>query len=197
MSTLISVEISLYPLTPDYKPPIRDFIARLKANPQLKVISNTMSTQIQGDYDAVWDTLKREMRPNLTAHIAWYSPPSSWGPPKRASDRDAARDRGTYVQATAGMFTESAARAYYLSAMSDITAIPSASAVQIATNAIRKSQVELRKDASVVANPNETEMRDTVSAMVDSRQQVLYTRAAAKIISTEDQMTKSLLDIQA
>ncbi len=95
------------------------------------------------------------------------------------------------------MFTESDARAYYLSAMSDITAIPSASAVQIASNAIRKSQTELRKDASVVANPNEVEMRDTVHAMVDSRQQLLYTRAAAKLISTEDQMTKSLLDIQA
>jgi uncharacterized protein YqgV (UPF0045/DUF77 family) len=66
MSTRISVEISLYPLTPDYKPPIRDFIARLKANSQLTVVSNTMSTQIQGDYDEVWDTLKREMRPNLT-----------------------------------------------------------------------------------------------------------------------------------
>ncbi len=39
-----------------------------------------MSTQIQGEYDEVWDTLKREMRPNLTgATIAWCSPPSSWG----------------------------------------------------------------------------------------------------------------------
>jgi uncharacterized protein YqgV (UPF0045/DUF77 family) len=66
MSNRISVEISLYPLTPDYKPPIRDFIARLKANSQLTVVSNTMSTQIQGDYDEVWDALKREMRPNLT-----------------------------------------------------------------------------------------------------------------------------------
>jgi uncharacterized protein YqgV (UPF0045/DUF77 family) len=66
MSTRISVEISLYPLTPDYKAPIRDFIARLKANSKLTVVSNTMSTQVQGDYDEVWDTLKREMRPNLT-----------------------------------------------------------------------------------------------------------------------------------
>jgi uncharacterized protein YqgV (UPF0045/DUF77 family) len=66
MSNRISVEISLYPLTPDYKPPIRDFIARLRANSRLTVVSNTMSTQIQGDYDDVWDTLKQEMRPNLT-----------------------------------------------------------------------------------------------------------------------------------
>lgn len=66
MSNRISVEISLYPLTPDYKPPIRDFIARLKANGRLTVVSNTMSTQIQGEYDDVWDTLKNEMRPTLT-----------------------------------------------------------------------------------------------------------------------------------
>jgi uncharacterized protein YqgV (UPF0045/DUF77 family) len=66
MSSLISVEISLYPLTPDFKPPIRDFIARLRANPKLTVVSNTMSTQIQGEYDEVWETLKREMRPNLS-----------------------------------------------------------------------------------------------------------------------------------
>lgn len=66
MSPLISVEISLYPLTPDFKPPILAFIARLRANPKLTVVSNTMSTQIQGEYDEVWDTLKREMRPNLT-----------------------------------------------------------------------------------------------------------------------------------
>ncbi len=62
MGTRISVELSLYPLTPDYKPPIRDFIARLRANPNLTVASNTMSTQVQGDYD---DSV-REMRPNLT-----------------------------------------------------------------------------------------------------------------------------------
>jgi uncharacterized protein YqgV (UPF0045/DUF77 family) len=66
MSQLISVEISLYPLTPDFKPPIIDFIARLRANSKLTIVSNTMSTQIQGEYDEVWDTLKREMRPNLT-----------------------------------------------------------------------------------------------------------------------------------
>ena len=66
MSQLISVEISLYPLTPDFKPPILDFIGRLHANPKLTIRSNTMSTQIQGEYDEVWDTLKREMRPNLT-----------------------------------------------------------------------------------------------------------------------------------
>jgi hypothetical protein len=36
-----------------------------------------------------------------------------------------------------------------------------------------------------------------VAALVDSRQQVLYTQAAARIISATDIMTKSLLDIHA
>lgn len=62
----IAVEISFYPLNSDFKPPIRDFISRLRQNSRLEVVSNTMSTQVRGDYDDVFDTLKREMRPNLT-----------------------------------------------------------------------------------------------------------------------------------
>jgi adenylate kinase len=82
--------------------------------------------------------------------------------------------------------------------MSDVTAIPATSAVQIATSAIRRSQGELRKDASVIANPNTAiESNDAISAMVDARQQLLYTKAAARIISTADEMTKALLDIHA
>lgn len=66
MSQLISVEISLYPLSSEYIPEILDFITRLRANRKLTILTNTMSTQVQGEYDEVWDTLKREMRPNLT-----------------------------------------------------------------------------------------------------------------------------------
>ena len=49
----IAVEISFYPLNSDFKPPIRDFIARLRDNPGLDVQSNRMSTMIVGDYDLV------------------------------------------------------------------------------------------------------------------------------------------------
>ena len=66
MQNLISVEISLYPLSSEYIPEILGFITRLRENPKLTIVTNTMSTQVQGDYDEVWDTLKREMRPNLT-----------------------------------------------------------------------------------------------------------------------------------
>jgi len=58
----LSVEISLYPLHDEYIPAIKDFIDRLHHNPDLRVISNTMSTQVFGDYDPVMDTLKAEMR---------------------------------------------------------------------------------------------------------------------------------------
>ena len=58
----IGVEISLYPLHQQYIPPIQDFIARLNADARLRVVTNSMSTQVFGDYDAVMQTLVRELR---------------------------------------------------------------------------------------------------------------------------------------
>lgn len=61
----IAVEISLFPLNADFKPPVRDFIARLRACPGLEVQSNTVSTQIFGEYELVFEALKHVMRRNL------------------------------------------------------------------------------------------------------------------------------------
>jgi hypothetical protein len=58
----IGVEISLYPLNQQYLGPIKDFIARLNADGQLRVTTNSMSTQIFGDYDTVMPRLLRELR---------------------------------------------------------------------------------------------------------------------------------------
>ena len=58
----LSVEISKYPLADDYIPAIKDFIRRLHAREGLRVVGNTMSTQVFGDYDIVMDTLKDEIR---------------------------------------------------------------------------------------------------------------------------------------
>ena len=57
-----SVEISMYPLTPQYGTPILKFINRLKAYPELEVVTNTMSTQLFGPYDLLMDVLKREVK---------------------------------------------------------------------------------------------------------------------------------------
>jgi uncharacterized protein YqgV (UPF0045/DUF77 family) len=58
----VSVEISLYPLSEDFIPPISDFIDRLNGYPDLRVITNTMSTQVFGPYERVLEVLAREMR---------------------------------------------------------------------------------------------------------------------------------------
>lgn len=58
----VGVEISLYPLAEQYLEPIRDFIARLNADARLRVVTNSMSTQVYGDYDLVMQRLVRELR---------------------------------------------------------------------------------------------------------------------------------------
>jgi uncharacterized protein YqgV (UPF0045/DUF77 family) len=58
----IGVEISLYPLHADYIPPIQQFIDRLNGIDGLRVITNSMSTQVFGDYELVMGTLVRELR---------------------------------------------------------------------------------------------------------------------------------------
>jgi uncharacterized protein YqgV (UPF0045/DUF77 family) len=58
----IAVELSLYPLNADYIPPIKDFIDRLNADQRLKVVTNSLATQVFGPYDLVLGLLTREMK---------------------------------------------------------------------------------------------------------------------------------------
>ena len=58
----IGVEISLYPLQQQFIPPIQDFIDRLNADDRVRVVTNSMSTQVFGDYEAVMTLLVRELR---------------------------------------------------------------------------------------------------------------------------------------
>lgn len=57
----VAVELSLYPLADDFIPPILDFIERLKAHPQLAVVTNSMSTQLSGELDDVFEALRAEI----------------------------------------------------------------------------------------------------------------------------------------
>jgi uncharacterized protein YqgV (UPF0045/DUF77 family) len=56
-----AVEISMYPLTGDYRPMIQAFIDRLNTYPDLMVRTNTLSTQIWGDLAHVMDVLSKEI----------------------------------------------------------------------------------------------------------------------------------------
>jgi hypothetical protein len=56
-----SIEISYYPLRPEFVTPILDFIERLKKYDQLKTFTNGMSTQVFGEYFYIMDALTREI----------------------------------------------------------------------------------------------------------------------------------------
>lgn len=58
----VAVDISLYPLEQNFLPPIQDVIERLQAYTALEVITNSMSTQIRGEYHEVMMALQQEIR---------------------------------------------------------------------------------------------------------------------------------------
>ena len=56
-----AVEISMYPLTADYRPPIQAFIDRLNTHPGLRVLTNSLATQIWGPLEEIMAVLTEEM----------------------------------------------------------------------------------------------------------------------------------------
>src|SRR5260370_33160379 len=62
-----AVEISMYPLTGDYRPPIQAFIDRLNTYPELTGRTNTLATQIWGPLDQIMAILTEEMTRSAAA----------------------------------------------------------------------------------------------------------------------------------
>ena len=58
----VAVDISLYPLDKDFVPPIKDVIQRLNSHAEIEVVTNSMSTQVRGEYDVVMRALQGEIR---------------------------------------------------------------------------------------------------------------------------------------
>ena len=58
----VAVEISMYPLTAQYEPPIIQFIRQLKQEVGIQVHTNELSTQVAGEYDLVMNTLQAAMK---------------------------------------------------------------------------------------------------------------------------------------
>ena len=56
-----AVEISMYPLAEDYRPLIQAFIDRLNTYPDLRVLTNALSTQIFGPLERVMAILAAEI----------------------------------------------------------------------------------------------------------------------------------------
>lgn len=61
----VAIELSLYPLTDRFIPPILGFIERLNAYPGLDVVTNSMSTQVSGEFDTVFAALRTEIAASL------------------------------------------------------------------------------------------------------------------------------------
>jgi uncharacterized protein YqgV (UPF0045/DUF77 family) len=62
-----AVEISMYPLTGEYRSPIQAFIDRLNTHPELTVSTNTLATQIWGPLDQIMSILTEEMARSAAA----------------------------------------------------------------------------------------------------------------------------------
>jgi uncharacterized protein YqgV (UPF0045/DUF77 family) len=58
----IAVELSLYPLQQERVPKIKDFIERLNTVSGVRVITNSLSTQVVGPYELVFAALTREIK---------------------------------------------------------------------------------------------------------------------------------------
>ena len=58
----VAVDISLYPLTEEFIPPIDDVIERLNRHEKITVITNPMSTQLRGEYEYVMAALQQEIK---------------------------------------------------------------------------------------------------------------------------------------
>lgn len=64
----VSVDISLYPLHQGYIPQIDAFILLLNQEPEVKVITNVLSTQLYGEYQTVMRLLSRAMGDHMAIH---------------------------------------------------------------------------------------------------------------------------------
>ncbi len=65
----VAVDISLYPLSGDYVPPIEDFIARLREHGQLRVETHAMSTTVSGELATVMGALQQEMADTFSGEL--------------------------------------------------------------------------------------------------------------------------------
>lgn len=56
-----SVDISYYPLQPEFVTPILDFIKRLNEYENIEAVTNGMSTQVFGEYFNVMEAITQEI----------------------------------------------------------------------------------------------------------------------------------------
>jgi len=58
----VMMDISLYPLSDDFIPPIQDVIERLQQHNGVAVVRNQMSTQLTGEFEDVMAAFNQEVK---------------------------------------------------------------------------------------------------------------------------------------
>ncbi|HEV2287312.1 MAG TPA: YkoF family thiamine/hydroxymethylpyrimidine-binding protein [Steroidobacteraceae bacterium] len=79
----IGVEISLYPLKADFVPAVHEFLDRLAAHAGLKIVTNSLSTQVFGGFEEVMQALRAALGASFSSMAA-------------------ARERGVFVMKVIG-----------------------------------------------------------------------------------------------
>lgn len=64
----LTAELSLYPLQDQYIPVIQGFIAAAREHGDMTIVTNAMSTQICGDYNAVFQLVSAELQASYERH---------------------------------------------------------------------------------------------------------------------------------
>ena len=64
----LTAELSLYPLQEDYIPVIQAFISAARADSDLVIVTNAMSTQVCGDYDKVFSMVQQALKTSYQQH---------------------------------------------------------------------------------------------------------------------------------
>jgi len=83
-----------------------------------------------------------------------------------------------------------------MSALSSIASLPNA--FQGASTAINRAVAGAGRDAAAVASATGTQDPSAMlAALVDARQQLLYTQAGAKMMNTASEMLGTIIDISA
>ena len=66
----IGVEISLYPLKADFVPAVHQFLERLATQAGLKIVTNSLSTQVFGGFEEVMAALRAAMGASFASMAA-------------------------------------------------------------------------------------------------------------------------------
>ena len=108
--------------------------------------------------------------------------------PSQSSKREAG-----HIRAVTGFMANQGSRPHDAAMSLSISSVPNV--FQSASTAISRATSALSDASATVASA--TSASEILPAMIDARQQLLYTQAAAKMISTANAMMGSLIDTHA